>query len=64
MLDGKPFTQVRHFKYLGITIPDDLSWKKRITNSCNNAEVKLCTLRHELKFASRDVKLIAYMTLI
>lgn len=64
MLDGKPLTQVRHFKYLGITISDDLSWKKHITNLCNAAEVKLWSLRRKLKFASRDVKLTAYLTLI
>lgn len=63
-LDGNPIKQVSHFKYLGVTISDDLSWKKHITNLCNAAEVKLWSLRRRLKLAPRDVKLTAYLALV
>ena len=34
-IDGIPLTQVMGYKYLGVTIASDLSWKPHITKLCN-----------------------------
>ncbi len=37
-VSGQPIEQVKTYKYLGVTISEDLSWGLHINNSCNKAK--------------------------
>lgn len=63
-LDGHELERVTHFKYLGVTLSEDLSWKTHIDHLCSVAEKKLWFLRRKLKLASTKAKLTAYLTLV
>lgn len=63
-LNGKRLKRVSHFKYLGVTIAEDLNWKLHISKVCSSAERKLWFLRRKLKLASMKAKLTAYTSLV
>lgn len=59
-----PLIEVKEYKYLGVTITNNLNWSTHISNTASSAFRKLCLLRHKLKHASHDVKTLAYTTFI
>lgn len=56
--------EVNEYKYLGVTITNNLSWNSHISNVCAASFRKLCILRHKLKQAPPETKLHAYKSLI
>ena len=56
--------QVQSAKYLGITISDDLDWGQHISEISSKATKTLGFLRHNLAFAPRHTKDVAYKTLV
>lgn len=63
-LPSQPLEQVSEYKYLGVTITNNLSWNKHVTNTCAASFRKLCFLRHKLRKAPTNVKLLAYTSII
>lgn len=63
-LPSNPLVQVNEYKYLGVTITNNLSWNSHIANICASSFRKLCILRHKLKQAPPETKLHAYTSLI
>ena len=51
-------------KYLGVTISQDLAWKKHIDNTVNKANRTLGFIRHNLGDCTAPVKAAAYSTLV
>lgn len=56
--------EVVEYKYLGVTLTNDLSWNKHISNICASSFRKLGLLRHKLKHAPSTVKKLTYLTVI
>ena len=54
--------QVQSAKYLGLTITDDLEWGQHILEISAKATYTLGFLRHNLAFAPRHTKEVAYKT--
>lgn len=63
-LGSLPLEEVNNYKYLGVTLTNNLSWNLHINNVCSSAFRKLCYLKHKLKSAPPSVKLLAYVALI
>lgn len=63
-VSNHPLIEVNEYKYLGITLTNTLSWNTHIANVASSAFRKLCLLRHKLREAPPQVKLLAYNTLI
>lgn len=63
-LGPSPLREVTSYKYLGVTLNNSLSWNDHITNTCASAFRKLCLLRHKLKKAPPNVKMLCYISLI
>lgn len=61
---NQPLQEVSQYKYLGLTITNKLSWNAHIADVSSSAFRKLCLLRHKLRDAPSQVKLLAYNTLI
>lgn len=61
---GHDLVNVSTFKYLGVSISHNLSWHNHVENVCAVAHRKLCFLRGKLGRATKDVKLLAYKSLI
>lgn len=59
-----PLAEVSEYKYLGITITNNLNWNSHIAATASSAFRKLCLLRHKLKHASHKVKPLAYAPFI
>ena len=60
----KPLTEVCEYKYLGVTLTNNLCWNTHIANTCSAALRKLCFIRHKLKNSPPHVKRLAYEHLI
>lgn len=63
-VSNHPLIEVNEYKYLGITLTNTLSWNTHIANVASSAFRKLCLLRHKLREAPPQVKLLAYNPLI
>lgn len=63
-IEGHKLQKVSYFKYLGITINENLNWDRHIHSLCSAAERKMWTLRRKLGQATTTVKLTAYLTLV
>lgn len=63
-LPSRPLIEVNEYKYLGVTLTNTLSWNNHVSNICASAFRKLCLLRHKLKGAPSDTKLLAYTSII
>lgn len=61
---SKALIEVNQYKYLGVTITNNLSWNTHISNICKSSFRKLCFLRHKLKQAPHNTRLTAYYSLI
>lgn len=55
---------VKEFKYLGLAITHDLRWDTHIDNVSSKANKALWALRRNLRYATTDIKSLAYKTLI
>lgn len=55
--DGKGLKHVTYFKYLEVTISEDLHWKANINKIYCTAELKLWFFRRNLKLATTEAKL-------
>lgn len=63
-LGSSSLQQVNNYKYLGVTITNDLSWNLHIDNVCSAAFRKLCFLKHKLRNSPSNIKLLSYFTYI
>lgn len=63
-LSNQPLKEVKEYKYLGVTLTNNLSWNSHIKQVSSAAFRKLCMLRHKLKDAPTKVKFLAYQSLI
>ena len=63
-LGSSSLQQVNNYKYLGVTITNDLSWNLHIDNACSAAFRKLCFLKHKLRNSPSNLKLLSYFTYI
>lgn len=64
MLGSSPLKEVTNYKYLGVTICNNLSWNLHVQNISSSAFRKLYFLKYKLKHAPASVKLLAYYYLI
>ena len=64
MLGVSALKEVTNYKYLGVTICNNLSWNLHVQNISSSAFRKLCFLKYKLKHAPAPVKLLAYDYLI
>ena len=51
-------------KYLGVTIADDLSWSKHIDITTKKANQTLGFLKRNIRVHNKDLKSVAYKTLV
>ena len=63
-LEGTVLENVDSFKYLGVTITNDLKWNTHINNICTKANRTLGFLRRNLFSCPQDVKEAAYKGLV
>lgn len=63
-LGSSSLTQVDSYKYLGVTLTNNLSWNMHIDNICSSAFRKLCFLRYKLRNSPPNVKLLSYFTFV
>ena len=56
--------QVQSAKYLGLTITDGLDWGQHLSDISAKATKTMGFLRHNLAFAPRHTKEVAYKTLV
>lgn len=63
-IHGSPIQSVTQYKYLGITLSSDMTWRAHISSICTSAFRKLCFLKRKLAKATVNVKLQAYNAII
>lgn len=57
-------SEVKEYKYLGVTFTSDLKWSAHISKTCASAMRKLCFLRRKLRTAPASTKSLAYNTYV
>ena len=63
-LHNQILTPVKHSKYLGVALSDDLTWRTHISNVVGDASRTLNFLRRTLRIASQNTKALAYKALV
>ena len=63
-LHGQILEVVDSAKYLGVSISDDLSWNKHITNITTNANKSLGFIRRNIQTKNENIREVAYKTLV
>ena len=63
-LHNQTLTPVKHSKYLGVTLSDDLTWRTHISNVVGDASRTLNFLRRILRIVSQNTKALAYKALV
>ena len=63
-LHNQTLTPVKHSKYLGVTLSDDLTWRTHISNVVGDASRTLNFLRRTLRIVSQNTKALAYKALV
>ena len=63
-IHGHTLEVIDSSKYLGVTISEDLAWKKHIDNTANKANRTLGFIRRNLGDCTAPVKAAAYSTLV
>ena len=63
-LEGTALENVESFKYLGVTITNDLRWNTHVSNICTKANRTLGYLRRNLYACPQEVKEAAYKGLV
>ena len=63
-LHGHTLEVVDSSKYIGVTISEDLTWKKHIDDTATKANTTLGFLRRNLSECTSQVKSVAYTTMI
>ena len=63
-LHNQTLTPLKHSKYLGVTLSDDLTWLTHISNVVGDASRTLNFLRRTLRIASQNTKALAYKALV
>lgn len=63
-LNQSVIPQVTQYRYLGVTLTNDLTWTAHITDISSSAFRKLCVLRRKIKDTPSNIKLLAYLALV
>lgn len=63
-LNQSVIPQVTQYRYLGVTLTNDLTWTAHIADITSSAFRKLCVLRRKIKDTPSNIKLLAYTTII
>ena len=65
-LNNQPLQYVQHYKYLGVTVSHNLSWRQHIHDICKKARRVLGTIYHRITKNTNDSRIILrlYTTLV
>ena len=64
MLHGQTLDGVDGSKYLGVTVTDNLSWSKHVSDTAGKAHCSLGFLRRNFKHCSRQVEAATYTSVV
>ena len=64
VLHDTPLPAVNQFKYLGITLQNNLKWDKHVSAVVSKASQTLGFLKRNFKMASQKIRELAYCTMI